>query len=93
MKLKVRKGWVEDDDGACVLLYPSGGNYLGAYAAVVPWGMGVEPWVAAYPHGVTKHTEKRAFGGKTFRTIEEAHAYLLRMGSESPWEENNTKLY
>ncbi len=85
--LKLRDGWVEDDDGACVVIYPSGGHYLDAYAAVVPWGMGVDPWVAAYPHGAPKHTGKRALGGKRFRTIEQAHAYLLQMGSESPWEE------
>jgi hypothetical protein len=86
MTLKVREGWVEDDDGACVLIYPSGGHHLDAYAAVVPWDMGVDSWVAAYPHGATKHTGKPALGGKRFNTIEQAHAYLLQMGSESPWE-------
>jgi len=77
--LKLREGWVEDDDGSCVLLYPSGGHHLDAYAAVVPWDMGVDSWVAAYPHGDARYC-------RVFDTIEEAHAYLLQMGSESPWE-------
>jgi hypothetical protein len=85
--LKLREGWVEDDDGSCILIYPSGGHYLNAYAAVAPWSVGVDPWVAAYPNGKTKHLEKRALGGKRFNTIEEAHAYLIASGSESPWEE------
>ena len=91
--MKVREGWVEDDDGACVLLYPSGGHHLDAYAAVIPWDMGVDSWVAVYPYGAKKHTEKPVFDSARFKTIQEAHAYLLQMGSESPWEENNTKLY
>jgi hypothetical protein len=35
--------------------------------------------VAAFPHG--------GLQCRVFDTIEEAHAYLLSVGSESPWEE------
>lgn len=26
--LKLREGWVEDDDGSCILVYPPGDRYL-----------------------------------------------------------------
>jgi hypothetical protein len=36
--------------------------------------------IIVYPYGGLK--------GAFFSTIEEAHAYLIKEGSESPWEES-----
>ena len=79
--LKVRDGWTADDDGNCVFFYPTGTNYLDAYAALVP-----DAYVAVFPNGREKRTYLPALGGVRFNTIQEAHAYLIKIGSESPWE-------
>lgn len=83
--LKLREGWVEDDDGSCILIYPPGGRYLNAYAAVVPWDTSVDSYVVVYPHG-KMHVKKHDLGGRRFKTVKDAHEYLIRVGSESPWE-------
>jgi hypothetical protein len=76
--LKLRKGWkTYKDDCTCTYIYaPEEG--LGSsrwYVDMDPDGQNV----CAYPHGGWEDFE--------FDSIEEAHAYLLSVGSESPWEE------
>ena len=38
--------------------------------------------IFAYPHGLDSYPDSF-----DFNSIEEAHAYLISVGSESPWEE------
>jgi hypothetical protein len=76
MTLTLRDGWQ-----ACTTEH--GDTYL--YPPKKPttcWSYYVDldaDMVAAFPHG--------GFQCRVFDTIEEAHAYLIESGSESPWEE------
>jgi hypothetical protein len=78
--LKLREGWqigeMNDCDESCgewVYADFYGASWECAYAQIV------NNRVYAYPNGDQEDVE--------FNTIEEAHAYLLSVGSESPWEE------
>jgi hypothetical protein len=75
--LKLRDGWQ-------AFTTEHGDGYL--YSPDKPttsWNYHVDmdaDMVAAFPHG--------GLQCRVFDTIEEAHAYLLSVGSESPWEES-----
>lgn len=74
--LKLRDGWQTCTPcGDTVYLYPPGETTtsLGYYVDKDADNVG------AYPHG--------GRDCRVFDTIEEAHAYLIASGSESPWEE------
>ena len=89
--LKIRENWTLDDDGDCVWIHRTGDHFLNAFAAIVTAGNAppeTYPWVAAYPFGGMKRMELPNAGGKRFRTAAEAHAYLVSVGSDSPWEES-----
>jgi hypothetical protein len=77
--LKLRKGWktYKADDYAYTYLYApeEGLDSPRWYVNMDPDGQNV----CAYPHGGWESVE--------FDTIEEAHAYFLSVGSDSPWEE------
>ncbi len=80
MTLKLRKGWKISKFNNCykgsgewVLADFYGASWECAYAQIV------NNRVYAYPNGDQEDVE--------FNTIEEAHAYLLSVGSESPWEQ------
>jgi hypothetical protein len=78
--LKLREGWQIGKMNGC----PKGsGEWVGADFGGASWEYAyaqlVNNRVYAYPDGDQEDFE--------FDTIEEAHAYLLSVGSESPWEE------
>jgi hypothetical protein len=74
--LKLRDGWQTCTPcGDTVYLYPPN-------ETTTNWNYHVDmdaDMVVAFPHG--------GLQCRVFDTIEEAHAYLLSVGSESPWEE------
>ena len=72
--LRLRKGWTTLKEGGTTYIYPPG-----KLASSIEWYASVDGIaVAAYPHGKCYV--------QVFGTIEEAHAYLIEKGSESPWE-------
>jgi hypothetical protein len=78
MTLTLRKGWqaFTPHEGYSTYLYPPDTDPTGLYFYV---DMDAD-MVAAYLHGDARYC-------RVFDTIEEAHAYLVENGSESPWEE------
>lgn len=77
MTLKLRDGWKTCETDHCIYIYAPEGLRFSA-----EWYVDMDPdtgIVYAYPDGGSD--------GFKFGTIEEAHAYLLSVGSESPWEE------
>ena len=76
MTLKLREGWEEtiDQPSGWRWFHRSSGSWEKPYA--VDTGKGQ---VFTYAHGVAPCC--------IFFTVEKAHAYLVEMGSESPWEE------
>jgi hypothetical protein len=78
MTLKVREGWKIEKmynpyRKGHERIYREGESWGHAYALIESKGIYV------YPNGGMNDFE--------FDSIEEAHAYLLSVGSESPWEE------
>ena len=76
--LKLREGWETGKTDKCynpelVWVYKEGENWESAYAQFM------DEKVYVYPDGDGEDFE--------FNSIEDAHAYLLSVGSESPWEE------
>lgn len=77
MTLRLREGWeVETDHSGCTAYKREGAASILAYAIVDPDGE-----VRAYPSG-----EFGLHSGRFCESMEEAHAYLISVGSESPWE-------
>jgi hypothetical protein len=77
MTLKLREGWQTLNTDYCAYLYAPDESTSGSKWYV---DMGLDGQnVHAYPNG-----GRESVG---FDTIEEAHAYLIESGSESPWEE------
>ena len=73
--LKLREGWQSVTVVATTYLWPPE-----EIATSNGWYVDLTATeVAAYPHGELQ--------AQVFNTIEEAHAYLIESGSESPWEE------
>jgi hypothetical protein len=77
MTLKVREGWKTYKANDCTYLCPpeEGLGNLAYYVDMDPGGQSI--W--AYPNGGHESVG--------FDTIEDAHKYLIKEGSESPWEE------
>lgn len=78
MKLQLRNNWQSTAKDRVIYLYPP--NVCTDSAS---WYVDIDMQedtveVAAYPKG------NRTF--RVFSTIEEAHLYLIKCGSESPWE-------
>ena len=76
--LKLREGWKTLNTDYCTYLYAPGESTSGC-----KWHVEMnhsDKDIYAYPNGV-----RESVG---FDTIEEAHAYLIASGSESPWEES-----
>jgi hypothetical protein len=75
--LKLRDGWqaFTTEHGDTYLYSPDKPTTSWNYHVDIDADM-----VAAFPHG--------GLQCRVFDTIEEAHAYLLSVGSESPWEES-----
>ena len=73
--LKIRQGYTLEHDGDCTWIYRDADHYLDAFAVIV--SNGPVTWIGAYPHGNKP--------GKRFKTVWEAHVYLIENGSESPW--------
>jgi hypothetical protein len=72
--LRLREGWTAVTSGATTYIYPPGESTTG-----IRWYVDMDDdEIAAYPNG-----DRQA---QVFDTVEEAHAYLLESGSESPWE-------
>ena len=78
--LRLRKGWKSVTDRGVTYLYPleevTTGN--GWYVDYLDIADG-EKEIAAYPNGREEFV--------VFYDMNEAHAYLIESGSESPWEE------
>jgi hypothetical protein len=82
MTLKVREGWQSVTGISCgvTYLYPpreittSNGWYVDYIDMPDD-----EKEIAAYPNGGREY--------RVFSDMNEAHAYLINVGSESPWEE------
>ena len=77
MKLKLRDGWEIGKTDKCYKpecdwVYLAGENWESAYAQFM------DEKVYVYPNGEREDFE--------FDSIEDAHAYLISVGSESPWE-------
>ena len=69
--LKLKEGWRSVTEGGVMYLYPP-----------VPINIDTpddEKEIAAYPNGNSEF--------RVFRDMMEAHEYLIKAGSESPWEE------
>lgn len=73
--LKIRQGYTLEHDGNCTWIYRDADHYLNAFAVIVD--NGPVTWIGAYPHGNNP--------GRRFKTVWEAHVYLIENGSESPW--------
>jgi len=76
MTLKLREGWESVTRNEVTYLYPPDG--IGKSFSWYVSMLGKE--IIVYPYGGLK--------GAFFSTIKEAHAYLIKEGSESPWEES-----
>ena len=75
--LKLREGYeVETDLTGYVYYKRIGANRLFVYVCEGPFA------IRAYPYG-----EFRVYSPRLCETIEEAHAYLIAVGSDSPWKE------
>ena len=81
MQLQLKEGWEIGkrfklkeawEDPLPDWVYPASKNWESAYAQFV------DNKVYVYPHGEYDHFE--------FDSIKDAHAYLISVGSESPWE-------
>ena len=76
MKLKLRKGWQTCKTDCEVYLYPPG-EIVRSKGWIVNMDLDAGiVWVHRNGKG----------DSRKFKTIEEAHAYLLSVGSKSPWE-------
>jgi len=76
MTLRLREGYeVETDSTGCMIYKRVGADSLFAYVIEGPFA------VRAYPYG-----EFGLYSGRVCESLEEAHAYLIAVGSESPWE-------
>jgi len=80
--LKLNEGWEVGDNGfhPCEWIFPAGEDYRYSLAAIHGDGS-----VTAFPFGDS--TDGRDLDEVRFPTVQEAHEYLLSVGSESPWEE------
>lgn len=78
MTLRLREGWQSVKTETMTWLFPPKATTTSFdfYAYVDVDVNDIQ--VAAYPHG--------GYQEQLFDTIEEAHAYLIEKGSESPWE-------
>lgn len=74
--LKLREGWEVDLELGFTVFKRTGTPSVFAYVIIDPEG-----YIRAYRFG-----EFGLYSGRLCRTIEEAHAYLIEKGSESPWE-------
>jgi hypothetical protein len=74
--LKLRDGWQSftPHEGCSTYLYPPDTDPTG-----LDFYVDMDFDVVAYLHGDARYC-------RVFDTIEEAHAYLVENGSESPWE-------
>ena len=81
MKLKLRDGWKIGKMNNC---YEGSGEWVYLDLQDASWEYAYAQFVNnklyVYPNGDEEDFE--------FDSIEEAHAYLLSVGSESPWEES-----
>ena len=77
MKLKLKEDWQSITIGQVKCLYPPG-EVTDSNSYYVEIEIRYNGYIDAYPHGSSKY--------QSFKTIEEAHAYLIESGSESPWE-------
>ena len=76
MTLKLRDGWESVTRNEVTYLYPPDG-----IGKSFSWYVSISnDKIIVYPHGGLK--------GAFFSTIEDAHAYLIKEGSESPWEKS-----
>jgi hypothetical protein len=75
--LKLREGWEMDCNELGFTLFKRTGAFSVLYVIIDPEGC-----VLAY-----RFREFGLSSGREVDTIEEAHAYLVENGSESPWEE------
>ena len=76
MTLTLRKGWQTLNTDYCTYLYaPDESTSSSGWYVEMNHG---NKDISAYPNG-----GRESVG---FDTIEEAHAYLIESGSESPWE-------
>ena len=80
MTLRLRKGWTVGKDGNYNSeffdwIFKVGEDWQYAYVLLV------NSKIVAYPHGLNSFPDHFEFN-----SIEEAHAYLISVGSESPWE-------
>ena len=80
--LKLNEGWEVGDNGfhPCEWIFPTGKDYRYSLAALHADGS-----ATAYPFG--NSPDNSDLDEVRFPTAEEAHAYLLSVGSESPWRE------
>jgi|688.fasta_scaffold255561_3 hypothetical protein len=78
--LRIKKGWVVGKNGNFQSnsdwIFKENESWEYAYVLLV------NNKVFAYPHGLDSYPDNF-----DFNLIEEAHAFLLNVGSESPWEE------
>jgi hypothetical protein len=78
--LKLRKGWTigknDNYNSKSDWIFKVGEDWQYAYALLV------NNKIFAYPHGLDSYPDSFEFD-----SIEDAHAYLIESGSESPWEE------
>lgn len=84
--LRLREGWEKENDRSGFEVYKrKGADSLMAYVIVDP-----EASIFAYPFGAFgafgAFGEFGLYSGRKVKTLDEAHAYLLGAGSESPWE-------
>lgn len=76
MTLRLREGWEAETDSVERMIYKRvGADSLFAYVIEAPFV------VRAYPYG-----DFDLYYGRVCESLEEAHTYLLSVGSESPWE-------
>jgi hypothetical protein len=78
--LRLRKGWQSVTANRVTYLYPpeeitTGNGWYMDYLDTPD----DEKEIAAYPNGGNEY--------RVFSDMNEAHAYLINIGSESPWEE------
>ena len=78
--LRIKSGWTIGKNGnynskSFDWIFKVGEDWQYAYVLLV------DSKIIAYPHGLNSFPDHFEFN-----SIEEAHAYLLSVGSESPWE-------
>lgn len=75
-RLKLREGWEETHEYGFIAYKRKGAEDLFAYVLIDP-----STNIRAYPLG-----EFGLYSGFWCDSLEEAHEYLLSVGSDSPWE-------